>query len=44
MEPSNLNDEELKYELEIRGIKSISDRRAATKALRSDLDKEYKGL
>lgn len=44
MDPSYLNDDEIRYELKIRGINDISDRRAATKALRSDLDKESKGL
>lgn len=44
MDPTHLNDEELEYELNIRGVQAVSDRRVATKYLRKDLNDEIKGL
>lgn len=44
MEPTDLSDEELQYEISIRGINADLDRRTATKALRSDLANESKGV
>lgn len=43
MEPSHLSDKELEYELNIRGVYDISDKRLATKTLRTDLINESKG-
>lgn len=44
MDPTDLNDDELSYELRIRGITSLGDRRVGTKALRIDINNELKGL
>lgn len=44
MEPSHLSDDELQYELNIRGIHDITDKRLATRSLRIDLNDELKGL
>lgn len=43
MEPADLSDDELQYELEIRGKPNIEDKRLATKTLRAELEKERKG-
>lgn len=44
MEPADLNENELDYELRIRGIPVLGDKRAGTKALRIDINNEIKGL
>lgn len=44
MEPSHLSDDELQYELGIRGVYDVTEKRAATKTLRIDLNDELKGL
>lgn len=43
MEPADLSEDELNYELEIRGKHNINDKRLATKTLRAELDQEKKG-
>lgn len=44
MDPTDLSDSELAYELQIRGIADSVDRRVGTKALRIDISNEIKGL
>lgn len=44
MEPSHLSNDELQYELNIRGVFDITDKRVATKTLRIDLNNELKNL
>lgn len=44
MDPVDLSEEELAYELKIRGVSANIDRRAGTRALRNDLEDESKGL
>lgn len=43
MEPIHLSSDELTYELQIRGITGVKDKRAATKAIRDELRDEESG-